>query len=75
MVATAFLSMWISNTASTLLMMPIAVALVVSLQDAMSSYGDGAAIENSDESKIDRNGPFGPFGISLMLGIAWSPSI
>jgi sodium-dependent dicarboxylate transporter 2/3/5 len=35
MLATAFLSMWISNTASTLLMTPIAIALVLSLQDAI----------------------------------------
>jgi len=73
MVATAFLSMWISNTASTLLMTPIAVALVVSLQDALSSRADGNS--KALDNRIDRNGPLGPFGISLMLGIAWSASI
>lgn len=73
MVATAFLSMWISNTASTLLMTPIAVALVVSLQDALSSRAGDSP--KTAENKIDRNGPLGPFGISLMLGIAWSASI
>lgn len=76
MIATAFLSMWISNTASTLLMTPIAVALVVSLQDALTSRQDGdAEVSGSVSTGVDRNGPLGAFGISLMLGIAWSASI
>jgi sodium-dependent dicarboxylate transporter 2/3/5 len=75
MVATAFLSMWISNTASTLLMTPIAVALVISLQDAMAGRNDDSSSSGSGENRFDRNGPLGPFGISLMLGIAWSASI
>lgn len=33
MVATAFLSMWISNTATTMMMVPIALAIVVKLED------------------------------------------
>ena len=33
MLATAFLSMWISNTASTLLMLPIGLAMIASLRD------------------------------------------
>lgn len=75
MFATAFLSMWISNTASTLLMTPIAIALVVSLQDAIggSSIRDPKELEATHG--VDRNGPLGPFGISLMLGIAWAASI
>ena len=79
MVATAFLSMWISNTASTLLMTPIAVALVISLQDALAGRSENGSTPSSAAgtaaSRIDRNGPLGPFGISLMLGIAWSASI
>lgn len=84
MVSTAFLSMWISNTASTLLMTPIAVALIVSLQHAHSGRrdedGENAPSPLPEESAgvrgtIDRNGPLGPFGIALMLGIAWSASI
>ncbi|MDX1501260.1 MAG: SLC13 family permease, partial [Thermoanaerobaculia bacterium] len=34
MLATAFLSMWISNTATTLMMLPIALAVVTSLSEA-----------------------------------------
>lgn len=73
MLATAFLSMWISNTASTLLMTPIAVALVISLQDALASRTDSEV--RTIDNTIDRNGPLGAFGICLMLGIAWSSSI
>jgi sodium-dependent dicarboxylate transporter 2/3/5 len=70
MLATAFLSMWISNTASTLLMTPIGIALVVSLQKSL------AKTTGKDVSdKIERDGPLGHFAISLMLGIAWSASI
>lgn len=74
MLATAFLSMWISNTASTLLMTPIAVALVLSLQDALTRRGDDASTATGS-TEIDRSGPLGAFGISLMLGIAWAASI
>lgn len=37
MIATALMSMWISNTASTLLMLPIGVALLQSLRDDKSA--------------------------------------
>jgi sodium-dependent dicarboxylate transporter 2/3/5 len=70
MLATAFLSMWISNTASTLLMTPIGIALVVSLQKSLAK---STGQKSSD--KIERDGPLGAFAISLMLGIAWSASV
>lgn len=60
MLATAFLSMWISNTATTLMMLPIAVAVVSQLS---SNLTDGSTVENN---KI---------GKALMLGIAYSASI
>jgi len=37
MVATAFLSMWISNTATTMMMVPIAAAIILKLEDNLSS--------------------------------------
>lgn len=33
MIATAFLSMWISNTATTMMMVPIAVAMIIKLEE------------------------------------------
>jgi len=35
MVATAFLSMWISNTATTMMMVPIAIAIISNLEDML----------------------------------------
>ena len=39
MVATAFLSMWISNTATTMLMVPIALAIIYKLRESDRSEG------------------------------------
>lgn len=56
MIATAVLSMWISNTASTVVMLPIAMSVINLL------------IEDEDGfTKRDRN-----FALSVMLGIAFS---
>ena len=59
MVATAFLSMWISNTAASVMMLPIGISLVSQLVDNPNS------IEN--ENKV--------FAKKLMLSIAYSASI
>lgn len=59
MLATAFLSMWISNTAATVIILPIAMAIV-------SQLNDNPATE-VNENKI--------FGKALMLAIAYSASI
>lgn len=59
MVATGFLSMWISNTATAVMMIPIGMAIVSQLKD------DPSTEEN--ENLI--------FGKMLMLAIAYSASI
>ena len=59
MIATAFLSMWISNTATSVMMLPIGMAIIAQLIDNPDT------IEN--ENKI--------FGKALMLAIAYSASI
>ena len=63
MVATAFLSMWISNTATTVMMLPIGLAVIVNIQNLLKKNGE----------QIPR-GRFN-FGTALMLGIAYSASI
>lgn len=56
MIATAALSMWISNTASTVVMLPIALSVI------------GLLINDADGfTKNDQN-----FALSVMLGIAFS---
>ena len=62
MVATAFLSMWISNTATAMMMMPIGLAVVLQLTDFFNRSGGG-----------EKHSQF--FGLALMLGIAYSASI
>ena len=63
MIAAAFLSMWISNTATTLMMLPIALALLSQLQ---ASWNTGT----SDQSPW-----FGNFSIGLLLGIAYAANV
>ncbi|SNR56001.1 solute carrier family 13 (sodium-dependent dicarboxylate transporter), member 2/3/5 [Maribacter sedimenticola] len=59
MVATAFLSMWISNTATSVMMLPIGLAIIKQLRDNPDTI--------EDENQI--------FGKALMLAIAYSASI
>ncbi|VXC13763.1 SLC13 family permease [Maribacter litoralis] len=59
MLATAFLSMWISNTAAAVIILPIAMAIVHQLNDNPDT--------EKNENKI--------FGKALMLAIAYSASI
>lgn len=59
MVATAGLSMWISNTATSVMMLPIAMAIAAQLRD-------------DPATEVDENARFGK---ALMLAIAYSASI
>lgn len=59
MVATAFLSMWITNTATAVMMLPVGMAIVAQLSDNPNT--------EANENIL--------FGKSLMLAIAYSASI
>jgi len=59
MIATAFLSMWISNTATAVMILPVGLAIISQLKD------NPKTIEN--ENTV--------FGKTLMLAIAYSASI
>ena len=61
MLTTALLSMWLSNTATTIMMVPIALAVV-----GLLSERPQAAPEPGDSAG---------FGIALLLGIAYGASI
>ncbi len=69
LLATAFLSMWISNTATALMMVPIGLALVRSWQDIVTK--DPAVAAHAGRSRNDIRA----FGANLVLGIAWAASI
>lgn len=70
MLATFGLSMWISNTATTLLMLPIAIALLTSLEHIPT--GVSAA---GTPMKPEHDPHFAHLGTSLTLGIAYAASI
>lgn len=63
MLATAGLSMWISNTAATVMMLPIGLSLVTLLSERLGQ-GDGRS------GQTGRN-----FATCMMLGIAYAASI
>lgn len=65
MLATFLLSMWISNTATTMMMLPIALAVA-------RQYGNNDNLEH-DLIKHKKLKP--SFGLPLMLGIAYAASI
>ncbi len=65
MVATAFLSMWISNTATAMLMTPIGLAVV---------HQTAELVERSELDVPTERGEF-RFGTTLMLSIAYAASI
>lgn len=65
MIATAFLSMWISNSATVMLMMPIALAVIDQT---------AALVETTDREIATAEGEFS-FGVALMLCIAYSASV
>lgn len=63
MMATALISMWISNTATTVMMLPVAISVLQQLREGQLET-DGASLRN-----------FSNFACSLMLSIAYAASI
>ncbi|GGM53433.1 di- and tricarboxylate transporter [Longimycelium tulufanense] len=70
MAATGFLSMWVSNTATTLMMLPIALSLITTVfqhfRSTENGYGDSNPVD-------DRDGR--TFAVCLVLSIAYAASI
>lgn len=66
MLATAFVSMWVSNTATTIMMLPIAMSVVELVRKELQ--------ETNDPNRPLPGQPFN-FALCLMLSIAYSASI
>ncbi|MFL0582947.1 SLC13 family permease [Solibacillus silvestris] len=64
MIATGFLSMWISNTATAMMMIPIGLAIIKQVADGLKN-----------DPSIDTSPQRFAFGKALMLGIAYSASL
>ncbi|ADB75575.1 SLC13 family permease [Geodermatophilus obscurus] len=81
MVSTAFLSMWVSNTATTLMMLPIALSVLSLVVERTGTRSAGAQQEGDaiqrgttlNAAIDDRSVRM--FGVGLVLAIAWSASI
>ncbi|WP_258804876.1 SLC13 family permease [Pseudarthrobacter sp. NS4] len=86
MISTAFLSMWVSNTATTLMMLPIALS-VLTLVVENSKHGAEAAVSPGGKSMgeelrsgravsdLIENREVRLFGVALVLAVAWSATI
>ncbi|MEX2601360.1 MAG: DASS family sodium-coupled anion symporter [Balneolaceae bacterium] len=61
MVSTAFMSMWVSNTAATMMMLPIAMSVIQLTKSISRSEQDSSQYRN--------------FALTLMLAIAFSASV
>ncbi len=70
MVATAFLSMWISNTATTVLMLPIAVSIVSLISSRLREQSIRDGIDVPDGQILTPH-----FATGLMLAVAYAASI
>jgi solute carrier family 13 (sodium-dependent dicarboxylate transporter), member 2/3/5 len=69
MLATAFLSMWVSNTATTVMMLPIGVSVLALLAKRVEAIPDHADLDDLTGEGATR------VATALMLGIAYAASI
>ncbi|MFN3600447.1 MAG: SLC13 family permease [Dietzia sp.] len=83
MIATAFLSMWVSNTATAVMMLPIGVSVLMLATDLGAKQdSDGESTEPEVDASTDTNSDAvkeavirSNFGTALMLGIAYAASV
>lgn len=74
MLATGFLSMWVSNTATTLMMLPIGISVLALVSERSGGPGRGT---DAAAARADLRGAqdLQRFGLCLTLAIAWSATM
>jgi sodium-dependent dicarboxylate transporter 2/3/5 len=83
MISTAFLSMWVSNTATTLMMLPIGLSVLTLVVENSRQSGTRAEAAETNEdlrsgksiSDVVADRDVRLFGVALVLAIAWAASI
>ncbi len=73
MIATGFLSMWVSNTATAVMMLPIGVSVLM-LVNKIIKGEDPETAKSAGEDETN-NALKSNFGTALMLGIAYAASV
>ncbi len=69
MIATGFLSMWVSNTATAVMMLPIGMSVLLLISRVAPEVGEKTINENGEPIIKSK------FATALMLGIAYSASV
>lgn len=80
MLATGFLSMWVSNTATTLMMLPIGLSVLTLVVEHSPTRQDAASVGRELEAggtikDVIEDENIRRFGVCMVLAIAWSASI
>lgn len=80
MLATGFLSMWVSNTATTLMMLPIGMSVLSLMTDRSKAHqGEDESPQtlpaSTELTRVIEDRNIASFGICLLLAIAWSASM
>ncbi|GFZ92655.1 SLC13 family permease [Nesterenkonia alkaliphila] len=77
MIATGFLSMWVSNTATAVMMLPIGLSVLMLVRKILAGEDPASAEPETEEEQEEgkKEAIKSNFGTALMLGIAYAASI
>jgi solute carrier family 13 (sodium-dependent dicarboxylate transporter), member 2/3/5 len=76
MIATGFLSMWVSNTATAVMMLPIGISVLMLVRKVLAGEDPDSAGNPEDAGEETKEAVIkSKFGTALMLGIAYAASV